>query len=197
MLMKYMNPVAMLAKAKKKQDITSSVLVLFSASVIFGVAGALGLSGMRLLTALTGTNLALVALSVFTLVFVTGLFFGWILQTVAAIIGTKNSSFFSGLTSVAYSLLYLSIGFLLSAIFGFIPNVMGVMVSSFASLVVFGAIGYSTLLRAVRELFETDLLTAFVIVSVVMGMAFFGFYMMAMLSGALSGTLLGTGSALA
>jgi len=189
MLAEFMNPGELLIKAKKKKDITNSILVLVSTSIIFSVWAAISVSRASILPSVMGFNITSVAVSTFGLVFVAGLFFGWILKLIANGLGAKGG-FFEGLTSVSYSLLYLSVGFLLSGLFSYIPSAPVVMILSFASIVVFGALGYVTLFRAIREFFSVDLLTAFVIITVMWSVMFFAFYVMA-IGGALSSSVLG------
>ena len=189
MIMKYFNPGDQLNIAKKKHDILSSVMVLVATSIIFAVSSAITMSRTAILPSVIGVDLASVAISVFGIVFAGGFFFGWVLTLVSNTIGAKGD-FFEGLTIVTYSLLYLSFGFLLSGILGLIPSPVAVMLLSFASVTVFGSLAYATLLRGVKELFDVDMLTSFVIVTVVFGVLMFAFYSMA-LSGALTGSLLG------
>jgi predicted Abi (CAAX) family protease len=188
MIMKYMNPAGLLSKAKKKHDMLSSVLVLFSASIIFGVASALGLSKSTLLPSALSSGVATVAVSVFGMVFAGGLLLGWVLEMVATIIGAKGD-FFAGLTSVAYSMLYLSIGFVLSSVFGLLSNPLVTMLASFVAVMLFGAIGFATMFRAVKEFFDTDVLTTFIIITIVGSVVFMSLYVLALTGAASSGSL--------
>ena len=78
LVMKYMNPVNLLNEAKKKHDILNSILILVVSSVIFAVATSIGLSSISLLSSVMDLGIVSVAISVFGIVFIGGLFFGWI-----------------------------------------------------------------------------------------------------------------------
>jgi len=180
-------PGEMISKAAKKRDIVNSVLVLLVASILFAVGSALSMTQAQALLSAVPFDAGTIAVSVFFIVLIGGLFFGWVVAlTVKALAG--KGGFFEGLTSVAYSMLYLSKGMFLAAIFTLIPNAAVTAVLSFAAIIIFGVLGYATLFRGIKELFGTDLLTAFIAVSVIFGATMFGFYILA-LGGAASGLL--------
>ena len=187
MLMKYMNPGDMIANAKKKRDMLGSILVLVAASIVFAVSAAMTISTSSVLASVSAVNMGTVAVAVFGMVFLGGLFLGWLLSLAANVLGTKGG-FFEGLTSVAYALLYLSMGFLLSGLFALTSNPFLMLVASFVSVMTFGVIGYMTMFRAVRDLFGVDMITTFIIVTVVMSVAGFSFYAL-IFSSAFAGSL--------
>ena len=116
-----------------------------------------------------------------------GLFFGWLIALAANVLGVKGG-FFEGLTSVAYSVLYLSMGFLITGIFSLLSNPAILLVASFVSVMIFGVMSYMVLFRAVKDLFATDLLTTFIIVGAIFAVAAFSVYSL-VLGGALTGIL--------
>lgn len=185
--MKYMNPGDMIANAKKKRDMLGSILVLVAASIVFAVSAAMTISTSSVLASVSAVNMGTVAVAVFGMVFLGGLFLGWLLSLAANVLGTKGG-FFEGLTSVAYALLYLSMGFLLSGLFALTSNPFLMLVASFVSVMTFGVIGYMTMFRAVRDLFGVDMITTFIIVTVVMSVAGFSFYAL-IFSSAFAGSL--------
>lgn len=109
----------------------------------------------------------------FLIIFLGGMFFGFILTVVMNTLG-GNGSFFDGLTAVSYFLLPLSIGIFISFAINFAPlQITDVNLMLLKSLIIF-AIGIfftaesvAIMYRAIKELFETGMVDAWVGVIVV------------------------------
>ena len=167
----------------------NTVLFLVASSLIFAIAAVINISNLSVFSSVMGFDSVSLAISVFGIVFTGGLFMGWLVTLAANILGAKGG-FFEGLTSVTFPLVYLSFGFLLSAVLSLIQNPVATMLLSFASVMIFGVISYTTMFRAIKEFFGVDLLTSFVIVTVIFGVGMFALYAIA-LGGMAAGNLMG------
>lgn len=189
MIMKYMNPADMLDKSKKKGDILNTIIILVASSVIFAISAVINISSLSVFSSVVGFNTLSLAISVFGIIFVGGLFIGWLVTLAANTLGAKGG-LFEGITSVTFPMLYLSFGFLLSSLLSLIPNPVATMLLSFASVMIFGVIAYATMFRAVKEFFGVDILTSFIIVTIIFGVSVFAVYAVA-LGGMASSSLMG------
>jgi hypothetical protein len=153
------NPVKALEAAKKERSMTKSVVTALVTSVIFAIGVALT-SVMTLPIMTTATFAGIFFL--FALVAI--LFSGLIIELSANVLGGKGQ-FFEGMTVAASSGMLLSIGFLISSIFSLVPYGVVVSVIAFG---VFLALSLSTLLRGIKELFKTDMMTSFLVFIVLM-----------------------------
>jgi len=114
-----------------------------------------------------------IILWVFLIVFLGGMFFGFILTVVMNTLG-GNGSFFDGLTAISYFLLPLSIGIFISFTINFAPlQIKDINLMLLKSLIIF-AIGIfftaesvAVMYRAIKELFEIDMVGAWVGVIVI------------------------------
>ncbi|MBI4020242.1 MAG: hypothetical protein HY367_02835 [Candidatus Aenigmarchaeota archaeon] len=172
-----------LLSMKKDKNLGKSVLYLLTGSILFAIGIAIMLS--RVLPSVLGrmvpeTIPGLAALgtgaggiAVFFLLFIGGLFYGWLAKLTFTTLGGKGN-YFEGLTTIAVPLKLLSIGFIISAIFSYVPIVGSVV--AFIALAISGVLAYSMMLRAAKELFATDMITAFVGVTVLMTITILAFY---------------------
>ena len=182
--MKYLfNPIEVLEKEKEEKNTVKSIVILLVASAVLALSAAIGI--FRVLSSVLGTTgfdlgyfgaglgTGIVAVIVFVLVFIGGLFFGLVLKMIFTVLGGEGG-YFEGLSVIAYSLLPFSIGALISSVCTFIPFVGGVI--SFAALAIFGAVAYATLYRASKELFNTDMITSFIGITVLVGVMVLALY---------------------
>lgn len=176
-----LNPVETILKAKEEKDMVRSILILLVASVLLGLAAAIAILAVPLgdLDIPTGGFMAIgagiMAVVVFILVFIAGLFSGLVLRLVFTILGGEGT-YFEGLTVVAYSLLPLSIGMIVTSLAIHVPFVGGII--AFVFFAIFSAVAYATMYRAAKELFETDMITAFVGISVIAAVMILSLYVL-------------------
>lgn len=173
----YLDPVKCVQEARKHKDMGRSLLILAIASVLFAVSLGLGLNRLGSvlpsnipMTATRGVGVAILGFSIF---FLGGLFLGWLTKLTFHILGGKGH-YYKGLSTVVYSLKYISVGILLAVLLSYIPFLGGLL--AFLSVSTFGVISYATLYRAARELFGVDMITAFVGISVIFAVIMLSFY---------------------
>jgi hypothetical protein len=177
-----LNPIEAIKKAEEEQKLGHSVVILLVASILLGITVAIGF--MRVLSFIpimeempfggfSALGAGIAALGVFLIVFIGGLFLGWVLKLTFTILG-GDGGYFEGLTVISYSLLPLSVGTVIFSVFTYVPIIGGIV--SFAAIAVFSAIAYATLYRASKELFHTDMITAFIGVSVIAAIMIISLY---------------------
>ena len=162
------NPAKSLAEAKKKRDINKTLIILVENAVLFAVAAGLivartGLAGGLLLTSVSAA---------FLFVLIGALLFGLVVQISATTLGGKGQ-YFEGLTSVVYSLTPISAGIFVVALLSLIPFTAGIQIIVMALSF---ALGFSLIYRGIKELYKTDMITAFVVVSVTILVIFAAIY---------------------
>ena len=156
----FRDPAKALMDAKKRQSMNRTWLALGEASVLLAIASAL-LAFRAANFSSFGMQLAAIsALSIFIAVFIFSAILGYIVKIIVTILG-GSGKYFEGLTAVSYAFLPMSASLLVAAIFALVPQ--GIMISVIATAIGF-AYGISILFRGIKELFKTDLLTAFVAV---------------------------------
>lgn len=127
-----------------------------------------------------------IAIYTFLVPFLGSLFLGFILVVAVNTLG-GNGNYFDGLTTVSYSLFPFSIGIFLSITINLLPNVLGVLIldmnitaiKSLAVLAIgmfFTAESVAIVYRAIKELFNTDMVTALIGTSVVSAAVIIPFY---------------------
>lgn len=163
-----LDPGAALMQAKKEKSLGLSVGLLVVAAVLFAIfvavagqnfASSISLLGQGTAARLAGALAGALALTAFVLVFVGGLFYGYIVQLVMNTLGGKGQ-YFEGLTPVAYTSFLVSVGMLVGWILSNIPTIGAVLGAAVA--VIFGALGIAAFFRGVKELFGVDYLTALI-----------------------------------
>lgn len=151
------NPVVAIAKAKREKKTATTLVVLFAEMILIDLALLLG--SIKLGSASLAS--ALISLPLFGIV--CSLFCGFLVQLVFTILGGKGK-YFEGLTCVVYPAFPMSVGLLVGSLMSFAP-VIGSGLSAMAILI-FALIGVAMLYRSVKELFNVDMITAWVGVSV-------------------------------
>jgi len=161
---------------KKKNSMGNSMGVLALAGVLFAITAVIGTTrlvsfvpGNEILGSLGGMGLGVAAVTAFLIVFVGGLFLGWILEIAMTTLGTKGD-YFSGLTSIAYPFLILSVSNLLSVIFSYIPYIGGLL--AFLITIVLSVMAFALTYRLIKDLFNTDMVTAVIGLLIVWSAAF-------------------------
>ena len=163
----FTKPGSVVKGLKKKKNMGNSVGILALAGVLFAIAAVIGanklasfLPGNEILPGLgSGTGLGIAAVSAFLIVFIGGLFIGWLLQLTMNTLGTKGD-YFSGLTSIAYPLLILAVSNLVSVILTYVPTIGGLL--AFLATIILTIMAFALTYRLIKELFVTDMITAFI-----------------------------------
>jgi len=147
---------------KKEKNLNKSIGILAIAGILFGISVLISGTSLANLVPqmqawMTGTYLA--ALITFLFVFIGGLFLGWLLKITMTTLGTKGN-YFSGLTAVAYPAFILSVAGIISALVSYIPYIGSVL--AFFVTVILACIAFSLTYRTIKDLFATDVVTAFI-----------------------------------
>ena len=145
--------------AAKQRKMSRSFAVLAGSGAIAAVA-------MLVVTSraagILGSAVIGFSVNVFALVIVTGIIWGFILKVVCGALGAKGG-FFEGLTAVAYAMLPATAGILIASVLTLAP--LGIAFGAVA-LAILLSLGIAVLYRGVKDLFKTDMITAFVAVSI-------------------------------
>jgi len=153
-------PEKAIAEAKKEKSLVKSIGTLVAVAVLLALAIGIAAPTIPSLAAM-GTA---ASVAMFIVVLIGGLFLGWIVKVAITTLG-GTGKYFEGLTVVSYSTLPISVGAVIAAIVFFLP-VLGILIG-FAVLVFFSVLGVAMMYRAIKDLFRTDMITAFVGVSVI------------------------------
>ena len=166
MMKLFTSPGEIVKELKKKKSMGNSMGVLALAGVLFAITAVIGTTklisfvpGNEILGGLGGMGLGVAAVSAFLIVFIGGIFLGWILKLVMNTLGTKGG-YFEGLTSIAYPFLILSVSNLLSVIVVYIPYLGGLL--AFLVTIILTAMAFALTYRLIKDLFATDMITAFI-----------------------------------
>ncbi len=152
------NPVKSMLEDKKKKNIGRVLSVTVLVSILFALAFSLVMANSAT------TTVVQVFVMSFLLSLVGIIFLGLVLGIIASTLGGKGFGF-EGMTALAYSSVFPSIGLLITSICVFINPLVQIPVSIVVLMLTF-AQGISLLYRSVKELFKVDMITAFVIISV-------------------------------
>jgi len=166
----FKNPVKAIDNAKKKKTMGKTIGIMIASAIVFGLSVVILLANMGIMTSIVGIG-AFIGVLLLTIVF--ALLFGLIIQIAAVTLGGKGT-YYEGLTAITYALWPISVGFIIAVIVAMIPYATVISAIIFAVLF---AMGLSILYRAIKELFKTDMITAFVAVSIVILALFVGVYM--------------------
>lgn len=156
----FRDPGAALGRAAKGRDMKKTALVLVEAAVMAAAAmiivsaKASGIIGAPVLT---------LAANVVALVIGAGVLGGFVLRVVANALGLKGA-FFDGVTALAYAFIPISAGLLIASLLALVP--LGIFFGLIALAILF-ALGIAVLYRGILVLFRADMVTAFVIVTVI------------------------------
>lgn len=154
------NPGSALEKAKKSKNRQKAWIALIEASILFGLTAAV--------ISFSVFNDALISASAFagTLVLsiVVGIILGWIISITTTTLGGKGT-FQEGLVAISYSILFFGCGFFVASILSLLP-IIGQAIGAVVLLAT-AAVGMASLYRGIKEMFRTDMITAFVVVSII------------------------------
>jgi len=147
---------------KKEKNLNKSIGILAIAGILFGISVLISGTSLANLvpqvqTWMTGTYWA--ALITFLFVFVGGLFLGWLVKIVMTTLGCKGT-YFEGLTSIAYPAFMLSVAGIISALVNYIPYIGSIL--AFLVTVILACVAFALTYRTIKELFGTDVVTAFI-----------------------------------
>lgn len=163
---------------KGKKDLGKSVMVLLVAAILFTAAVAISwwavnaaasTAGLGALAVLKGAEPVNLLVGVFLLVFLGGIFMGWLLVEVVRVLGGKGG-LKEGVTVIAYSALPLSIGTGLAVLVSHVPFAFLGASPVFTILQVvalvlytsFGAWGFAGVYRGTKDVLGVDAFTAFI-----------------------------------
>jgi len=169
----FKSPDEAISKAKKKKGMGHAFATLALASIIIAISLAITIAqfGASLPFAVTQA-IAVTAVSTFLLTFLGGIFLGLLLMLTVNTLGGKGN-WGDGVTTVGYSLVAPSVGILVASLVSIIP-LAGILVG-FIVLAITFVLGAATFYRSTKELFGVDMLTAFIAISVMIGMLFVSF----------------------
>ncbi len=177
-------PDSAIMEAKKRPNRGEAVKALASAGLAIAIATILSLWRSGVVPDMQ--VIAASGVAVFLVILFGGLFVSYLLTLVARILGGKGN-ITHGATAVAYSFAAPSLGLLVASVLLFVPLVGGII--AFLVIAVTLVVGSATLYRGVKEMFSTDMITAFVTVSVLMGMLVLSLFLGSALMGASLGGL--------
>ncbi|MBI4895393.1 MAG: YIP1 family protein [Candidatus Aenigmarchaeota archaeon] len=150
-------PAEAILESKKKKDIKSSLVYLLLSSVLMALAGSIATAKISIQTSM------IVGVGMFLMIFIGSLIIGWLIQLIATTLGGKGG-YKEGLTAITNALVVPSIGAVAVAIFSYVPF-LGIPLI-FLTLAVSLSIGIAVFYRSIKELFSTDMITAFIVVSI-------------------------------
>lgn len=162
--------------AKKERKLSKSIIILLISSVLLLATLVVFYQSTK---APLGDLVKLefpIAIYAFIVPFLGSLFLGFILVVVLNTLG-GNGNYFDGLTTVSYSLLPFSIGIFLSVTINVLPAILNITITDMNIILIKGLVVFSIGIfftaesvaityRAIKELFEADMVTAFVGVAV-------------------------------
>lgn len=178
------NPDQFVEKVKEGTMVEKSVGILALASVIFSVSTVLAVhllkdmpvvvSGIEIVEYVLALGYEPMGALAFLTVFIGGLFFSWIFMKIMNSLGGEGG-FYEGVSSLAYPLLMVSIGVLITLVTSFVPTYIGNLLGFLVIAVTF-SVAYGSLFNFAKQLFETDMITAFIGVSVLMAIVVLSIY---------------------
>lgn len=161
------NPAKSIMDAKKRGSMKKTGLVVIETAVLFALS-----AGIPAAAVMTGVLLLGLIVSVFLISVIAMLLLGLILNVSATTLGGKGK-YFEGLTAAAYSFNPPSIGIFIASLLTFVPLSAGIQI---IALAVSFALGLSLLYRSVKELYRTDMITAFIVVLIAVAAIFAAVY---------------------
>ncbi len=148
------NPPAAISRAKREKDINKVLSFLLAEAILVSLAVMIASSVFGQTVAGTTT-----ASAAFFVVLVGMLFLAFIIKIVMVTLGGKGK-YREGLTAVVYGEFAIALGIFISSILLYLP-MLGFVLAFFV-LTVSVALGISTFYRAVKELFNVDMITTWV-----------------------------------
>ncbi|MFP4116510.1 MAG: YIP1 family protein [Candidatus Aenigmatarchaeota archaeon] len=180
------NPSQAVEELKQKTELKTmqnSLVMVFVSAVLFAVNSYVGLNllenmgleitGPELLVSVLEMGTVNLATGSFFLIFLGGLFFGYLMKVVLNVLGGEGD-YWDGLTTIAYPVFSVSLGILLAMIFSYVPTVGPAL--AFIFVAVFFAIGYSSMFRLAKEMFDVGMIEAFIGVTVVLAVGLVAIY---------------------
>ncbi len=150
-------PAEVILESKKKKDLRSAVVHLLLSSLLMALAGSIASAKLSVQTSM------IVGVGMFLIVLIGSLVIGWLVQLITTTLGGRGG-YREGLTTITNALVVPSIGAVAAAVFSYVPYVGLLLV--FLTLAVSLSIGIAVFYRSIKELFSTDMITAFVVVSI-------------------------------
>lgn len=161
-------------EAKKERNLMKTIVILLISCALF--LATLVVSYHDKLVDLFDMKFP-VGIYAFLVPFLGSLFLGFLLIVVVNTLG-GNGDYFDGLTTITYSLLPLSIGVFLSMSLSVLPSIINVSTTDqninllhsmaiYAIYMFFSAESLAIIFRSVKELFNADMLTAFIAVLII------------------------------
>lgn len=150
-------PAEAILESKKKKDLKHAITYLLLSSLLISIAGSIAAAKISAETSMV------VGIGMFLMILIGSLILGWLIQLITTTLGGKGC-YREGLTSVTNSLVVPSIGAVAAAVFSYVPYVGLPLI--FVTLAVSFSIGIAVLYRSIKELFSTDIITAFVVVTI-------------------------------
>lgn len=171
------NPSKAVEEIKKGAFLEKSVGVMAISAFIFAINTVIGMNitvtGPQIAASAVGMGTLNLAIGMFFGVLIGGLFMGWIMKLIMNVLGGKGG-YFEGLTTIAYPVMAVSVGILIAMLASYIPMIGTVI--SFVVLAAFFAIGYASMYRFAKELFDTGMIEAFVGISVLFAIVIVAIY---------------------
>ena len=178
----FKSPDEAIAKAKKKKGMKHAFVTLALGSIIVAIALAITIAQFgAAIPFAVAEAMAVTAVSTFLLIFLGGIFIGLLLMITVNTLGGKGV-WADGITTIGYSLVAPSVGILAASVLSIIP-IAGALIG-FIVLAITFALGAATFYRSTKELFSVDMITAFVAISVLVGMLFISFTVGSVIVGA-------------
>lgn len=169
------SPASAIAKARKQKRMNKTVSVLLITCVLFGVSAGIG----TLKFSLAGIGAGAMTIMGFLVALIVILLTGLLIELAARTLGGKGK-YFEGLTTVTYSFLIPSVGLLIASVLLFIPLIGPGL--AFLALVVSVVMGFAMLYRSTKDLFRIDMITSFIVISVVIAAFLLAAYGIALFS---------------
>jgi len=163
-----LNPADAIKEAKNRKNVDTVSSLLLIEWFIIGLANVIVYANLGKLTMFS------LGLAVFFIGIPMILFFALLLKIVMTTLGGKGN-YYKALTALVYGTFALSIGILISSPFFYVPKfgfLFGLLFLSIA-----GALSISTLYRAVKEFFETDIMTTWIGIGLVLTGISLGVYL--------------------
>ena len=172
-----------LKEKTKVKTMQNSLVMVFVAAVIFAVNSYIGIgliedmgleiTGPELVVSVLDMGAVNLAAGTFFLIFLGGLFFGYIMKVVLSILGGEGD-YWDGLATLAYPVFSVGLGILLAMVFSYVPTVGPAL--AFIFVAVFFAVGYSLMFRLAKEMFDVGMIEAFIGVTVVLAVGLVAIY---------------------
>ncbi len=186
----FKSPESVIKRTKKEKSMSKTVAYQFLVSALFAISTYIAAYKMQIPGKFVSTQAlaqmiispALLAVVCFFTGFLGFFFAGFVTEIVMNTLGGKGR-YFEGLTTGVYSMVPPSFGTLAAVLLATIPGgaILGMIVATITI-----ALGYAIFYRALKELFNTDMVTALIGTSVITGSLILGIY---------SGIFLGAGMA--